>query len=127
MKKAIIKEALPLFTHEENDVKQIPMGKEDYLFRIGLLREKMKEEKIDVALIFGDREHFSNIEYFSGYDCRFEEGMLSSPPRAPPLCWSATRAWATAWPFPMKSTVYSTATSACRASPAGSRKNWMKS
>ena len=34
MKKAIIKEALPLFTREENDVKQIPMGKEDYLFRI---------------------------------------------------------------------------------------------
>ena len=55
MKKAIIKEALPLFTREENDVKQIPMGKEDYLFRIGLLREKMKEDKIDVAIIFGDR------------------------------------------------------------------------
>ena len=29
MKKAIIKDALPLFTQEENDVKQIPMGKEE--------------------------------------------------------------------------------------------------
>ena len=84
MKKAIIKEALPLFTREENDVKQIPMGKEDYLFRIGLLREKMQEEKIDVAIIFGDREHFSNIEYFSGYDCRFEEGILVIPAEGTP-------------------------------------------
>ena len=48
MKKLVIKDALPLFTREENDVKQIPMGKEDYLFRIGLLREKMAAEKIDV-------------------------------------------------------------------------------
>ena len=84
MKKAIIKDALPLFTQEENDVKQIPMGKEDYLFRIGLLREKMAQEKIDIALIVGDREHFSNIEYFSGYDCRFEESMLAIPAEGTP-------------------------------------------
>lgn len=83
MKKVVIKEALPLFTREEN-VKQIPMGKEDYLFRIGLLREKMKKENIDITLIFGDREHFSNIEYFSGYDCRFEEGMLIIPAEGTP-------------------------------------------
>ena len=84
MKKLVIKDALPLFTREENDVKQIPMGKEDYLFRIGLLREKMQEEKIDVAVIFGNREHFSNIEYFCGYDCRFEEGILVIPAEGTP-------------------------------------------
>ena len=66
------------------NVKQIPMGKEDYLFRIGLLSEKMARDKIDIALIVGDREHFSNIEYFSGYDCRFEESMLAIPAEGTP-------------------------------------------
>lgn len=84
MKKVIIKDALPLFTREENNVKQIPMEKEDYLHRIALLREKMAQENIDITLIVGDREHFSNIEYFSGYDCRFEEGMLAIPAEGVP-------------------------------------------
>lgn len=84
MKKVIIKDALPLFSQEENDVKQILLDKEDYLARIALLREKMAQDQIDIALITGDREHFSNIEYFCGYDCRFEEGLLAIPAEGTP-------------------------------------------
>ena len=84
MKKVIIKDALPLFSREENDVKQIPMGKEDYLARIAMLREKMARDQIDIAIIVGNREHFSNLEYFCGYDCRFEEGLLAIPAEGTP-------------------------------------------
>lgn len=83
MKRAVIKEALPLFTREV-EVAQISMGREDYLFRIGLLRERMRRDGVDVALFFGDREHYGHMEYFSGYDCRFEEGILAIPVEGTP-------------------------------------------
>lgn len=44
--------------------------------RIGLLVERVKEKGLDFAVLYGDREHFANIEYFSRYDCRFEEALL---------------------------------------------------
>jgi len=78
MKKVIIRKASPLFTREI-DVKQIAAGREDYLARIALLRGRMRDAGLDLALAFGDREHFANIEYLSGYDCRFEEGILAIP------------------------------------------------
>ena len=49
MKKAIIKESLPLFTRE-TEVPQIPMEREDYLFRIGLLRARMAEDRFAESL-----------------------------------------------------------------------------
>ena len=49
---------------------------EDYLFRLGLLRERLREKGLTHAVLYGDREHFSNIEYFTSYDCRFEESLL---------------------------------------------------
>lgn len=75
MKSAVLKKANPLFI-QEVDVAQIPMKAEDYLFRVDLLRKHMEKDGIDVAVIYGDREHFSNIEYFCGYDCRFEEALF---------------------------------------------------
>lgn len=65
----------PLFMTEVQ-AEEVRLEKEDYLLRLGLLTERMWEKKIDFVLIYGDREHFSNIEYFSSYDCRFEEGLL---------------------------------------------------
>lgn len=58
---------------------QVPMPHftaEDYLRRVELLLERMNREGLSHVVIYGDREHFANIEYFSGYDCRFEEGLL---------------------------------------------------
>lgn len=56
---------------------EVRLEKEDYLLRVRLLCERMKKTDIDIVVIYGDREHFSNIEYFTGYDCRFEEGLLA--------------------------------------------------
>ena len=47
-----------------------------YLRRIKLLLDKMAENNIAHAVFYGDREHFANIEYFTSYDCRFEEGLF---------------------------------------------------
>lgn len=30
----------------------------------------------DHIIVYGDREHFSNIHYFTGYDPRWEESLL---------------------------------------------------
>ncbi|MFR1109637.1 MAG: hypothetical protein ACLSDO_00575 [Anaerotruncus colihominis] len=49
---------------------------EDYLARLDLLTGRMREKGVSHVVIYGDREHFSNIDYFSSYDCRFEEALL---------------------------------------------------
>jgi Xaa-Pro aminopeptidase len=36
----------------------------------------MKTRKLDAMVVYGDREHFGNIAYLSGYDPRFEESIL---------------------------------------------------
>jgi Xaa-Pro aminopeptidase len=36
----------------------------------------MKARKLDAMIAYGDREHFGNIAYLSGYDPRFEESIL---------------------------------------------------
>lgn len=36
----------------------------------------MEEKKIDTVVIYGDREHGSNFEYFTGFIPRFEEALL---------------------------------------------------
>ena len=37
---------------------------------------RMKEEQLDVLIIYGDLEHGSNFEYLTGFLPRFEEGIL---------------------------------------------------
>jgi hypothetical protein len=64
------------FFFEEQHVPMITLPKEIYLDRIDRLTARMRKDNIDQVLIWGDREHFANIEYFSTYDCRFEEGLL---------------------------------------------------
>lgn len=75
MKKVIIRKADPLFLEEVNS-KAVPFDRKDYQTRLKLLVERMQERGISHVVIYGDREHFANIEYFSGFDCRFEEGLL---------------------------------------------------
>ncbi|WP_042220991.1 M24 family metallopeptidase [Oceanobacillus manasiensis] len=38
--------------------------------------EKMKEHQVDTAIIYADREHGANFEYFTGFIPRFEEACL---------------------------------------------------
>jgi len=84
------------------------MGKEDYLARIAMLRERMAQDKIDIVLIVGNREHFSNIEYFCGYDCRFEEGLLAIPAEGTPtiLVGNEGMSYSYAIPYEIKRVYY---------------------
>jgi len=76
VRKIVITDAHPDF------LKEVPLNPvpefdaDDYLQRINLLIERLKKINITHAIIYGDREHFSNIDYFTGYDPRFEEALL---------------------------------------------------
>lgn len=59
---------------------EIPvLGKEDYEGRMARLWEMPQAEGYDTIVIYGDREHFSNVDYFTGYDARWEETLLILP------------------------------------------------
>lgn len=47
-----------------------------YLDRIESLRERASAQGYDSFVVYGDREHFANLTYLSGYDPRFEEALL---------------------------------------------------
>ena len=56
---------------------EIPiMEKDDYIERIDRLWNLEQTKQYDTIIIYGDREHFSNVQYFTGYDPRFEETLL---------------------------------------------------
>ena len=62
------------------DPEQIPvLCREDYEARIQALWQMPQASEYDTILIYGDREHFSNVEYFTGYDPRWEETLLILP------------------------------------------------
>ena len=55
----------------------VPIIKRDtYLNRLERLRDVASKEGYDNFVIYGDREHFANITWFTGYDPRFEEALL---------------------------------------------------
>ncbi|QTQ11941.1 hypothetical protein HRI96_06875 [Treponema parvum] len=64
------------FFFEEQNVPRPIFEEKDYQVRIDRLLKEIKSDGLDFVVIYGDREHFANIEYFSSYDCRFEEGLL---------------------------------------------------
>lgn len=49
---------------------------EDYAERQNRMWEMPRTRQYDFVVIYGDREHFSNIFYFTGYDPRWEESLL---------------------------------------------------
>ncbi len=54
----------------------VEFSKSDYLARLNLLISRLKDNRLDHCIMYGDREHFMNIEYFTGYDPRFEDALL---------------------------------------------------
>jgi len=50
--------------------------KQDYDLRISNLLKMAKERKYSSIVIYADREHHTNISYFTGFDVRFEEALL---------------------------------------------------
>lgn len=53
-----------------------------YRRRIQQLRQKALAEGFDVFVVYGDREHFANLAYLTGYDPRFEESLFIMDLRA---------------------------------------------
>lgn len=58
------------------DCAPVELSDSVYQNRVKLLVERLRQRGLTHAVIYGDREHASHIEYFSKYDCRFEEGLL---------------------------------------------------
>src|SRR5512143_2771477 len=47
----------------------------EYTLRLATARERMRQARLDALVIYGDREHFANLAYLTGYDPRFEESL----------------------------------------------------
>jgi len=58
------------------DLKPIDLTAETIRSRKEALLAEMTKQGIDVAVIYADREHGSNFEYFTGFIPRFEEALL---------------------------------------------------
>jgi Xaa-Pro aminopeptidase len=53
--------------------------RELYARRLDRLRERARAAGFDAMLVYGDREHFANLTYLTGFDPRFEEALLAIP------------------------------------------------
>lgn len=47
-----------------------------YEERIRNLVRRLKQEKLDAAVVYADREHSANMSYLTGFDPRFEEALF---------------------------------------------------
>ncbi|MFN7542732.1 MAG: hypothetical protein ACK5TN_08055 [Acidobacteriota bacterium] len=61
------------------------LAAELYEQRLAGLRDRMRAEDFRLALVYGDREHFANLHYFTNFDPRFEEALLLVGRSGPPL------------------------------------------
>lgn len=52
------------------------VSREEYARRLALLRARMAEERLTHFAVYGDREHFANLQWLTGFDPRFEEALL---------------------------------------------------
>ena len=53
--------------------------------RADKLRSMMEERKLTHMVVYGDREHFANVAYLTGFDPRFEETLLIFSLHSTPL------------------------------------------
>lgn len=61
------------------------IGKTEYEQRIRTARVRAEEAGYDVLLVYGDREHWANITFLTGYDPRFEEALFILAKGRPPV------------------------------------------
>ena len=47
-----------------------------YRARIAAVCGRAREQRLDILVVWGDREHSANLAYLTGFDPRFEEAML---------------------------------------------------
>lgn len=53
-----------------------PTTLEEYELRLKAVRAAMQRLGFTHMVVYGDREHFANLQYLTGYDPRFEEALL---------------------------------------------------
>ena len=56
-----------------------------YSDRLHRLSERCKDAGFDAMAIYGDREHFANMAFLTGFEPRFEEALLILIPRRSPV------------------------------------------
>jgi hypothetical protein len=81
---------------------------EVYASRIAMARERAAAQSLDALVVYGDREHFANLTYISGYDPRFEEALLILAPGREPLLVVGLEGWGYAelTPAPVQRLLY---------------------
>jgi len=52
------------------------VSRDEYAARLDRLRERMQERGLTHFAVYGDREHFANLQWLTGFDPRFEEALL---------------------------------------------------
>lgn len=57
----------------------------EYASRVEALRAAMRREGLTHLAVYGDREHFANLAWLTGFDPRFEEALLILRDGADPL------------------------------------------
>lgn len=62
-----------------------PTSSSELQQRVDKLRARMDERKLTHLVVYGDREHFANLAYLTGFDPRFEEALLIFSPQSTPL------------------------------------------
>ncbi len=63
-----------------SELPQVPAN--EYAARLAEARRRAAARGLDVLVVYGDREHFANLAFLSGYDPRFEESLLVVASRA---------------------------------------------
>ena len=58
---------------------------DEFQSRIDAARRAMESRRLTHLVVYGDREHFANLAYLTGFDPRFEEALLIIPPHAAPM------------------------------------------
>ena len=60
-------------------------GVEEFSARLDAARAAMDRSGLTHLVVYGDREHFANVAYLTGFDPRFEEALLIVPADRTPL------------------------------------------
>jgi hypothetical protein len=62
-----------------------PPSSDELQGRLAALRGAMEREGLSHVVVYGDREHFANLAFLTGFDPRFEEAVLIVSDRDRPL------------------------------------------
>ncbi|HSL93795.1 MAG TPA: hypothetical protein VK905_04260 [Bacillota bacterium] len=69
-------EALSGYPVEDEESDLVYFSRTELESRLHALLELMHQRGVTHAVVYGDREHFANLEYLTGFDPRFEESLL---------------------------------------------------